>query len=127
MITVRCRCKITKCARVKNKRGFDLISDALPLGRLWYGEPDAIHNAIAYAKFYSHSHDAVIRVYDESGNVIETHKQPGDFKVWYRPVRIGGLERTIPLPKSRIIRHDSQMLGTTITSITLQNGKERFP
>jgi len=26
-----------------------------------------------YAKFYSRSHDAVIRLYDESGNVIETH------------------------------------------------------
>ena len=25
----------------KDKRGFDLISDALPFGRLWYGEPDA--------------------------------------------------------------------------------------
>jgi hypothetical protein len=39
----------------------DLISDALPFGRLWYGEL----NAIDYAKFYSRSHDAVIRVYDE--------------------------------------------------------------
>jgi hypothetical protein len=26
----------------KDKRGVDLISDALPVGRLWYGEPDAI-------------------------------------------------------------------------------------
>jgi hypothetical protein len=25
-------------------------------------------------------HDAVIRVYDESGNVIETHEHKGDFK-----------------------------------------------
>jgi hypothetical protein len=29
---------------------------------------------------YSRSHDAVIRVYDELGNVIETHEQTGDFK-----------------------------------------------
>jgi hypothetical protein len=36
----------------------------LPLGRLWYAEPDAISNAIDYAKFRSQSHDAVIRVYD---------------------------------------------------------------
>ena len=35
----------------KDKRGFDLISDALPFGRWWYGEPDAIANAIGYAKF----------------------------------------------------------------------------
>jgi hypothetical protein len=33
--------------------------------------PDAINNAVGYAKFYSRSHDAVIRVYDEAGNVIE--------------------------------------------------------
>ena len=45
-----------------------LISDALLFGRLWYGEPDAISNAIDYAKFYSRSYDAVIRVYDDAGN-----------------------------------------------------------
>jgi hypothetical protein len=32
------------------------------------------------AKFYSRSHDAVVRVYDEAGNVIETHEHAGDFK-----------------------------------------------
>jgi hypothetical protein len=37
----------------KDKRGVDLISDALPFGRLCYGEPNAINNAIGYAKFYS--------------------------------------------------------------------------
>ncbi len=60
----------------KDHRGVDLISDVLPFGRLWYGEPDAISNA----KFRSRSHDAVIRVYDEAGNVIETHKHAGEFK-----------------------------------------------
>jgi hypothetical protein len=25
----------------KDKRGVDLISDVLPFGRLWYGEPNA--------------------------------------------------------------------------------------
>jgi hypothetical protein len=59
---------------------FDLISDALPFGRLWYGERNAISNAIGYAKFRSRSHDAVIRVYDDAGNVIETHKHAGEFK-----------------------------------------------
>jgi len=39
-------------------------------------------NAIDYATFYSRSHDAVIRVYDDGGNVIETHQQAGDFKEW---------------------------------------------
>jgi hypothetical protein len=46
----------------KDHRGVDLISDALPFGRLWYGEPDAASNAVDYAKFRSRSHDAVIRV-----------------------------------------------------------------
>ena len=64
----------------KDKRGIDLISDTLPFGKLWYGEPDAINNAIGYAKFYSRSHDAVIGVYDETGNLNETHEQAGDFK-----------------------------------------------
>jgi hypothetical protein len=65
-----------------DKRGFDLISDALPFGRLWYSEPDAISNAAEYEKFGSRSRDAVIRVYDEAGNVIETHEHAGDFKQW---------------------------------------------
>jgi hypothetical protein len=60
--------------------GVDLISDVLPFGRLWYGEPDAGSNAIGYAKFYSRSHGAVIRVYDEAGNVIATHEHAGDFR-----------------------------------------------
>jgi hypothetical protein len=63
----------------KDKRGVDLISDALPLGRLWHTQPD---DAVEYAKFYSRSHPTVIRVYDERGNVIETHEHKGDFKGW---------------------------------------------
>ena len=46
----------------KDRRGFDLISDVLPFGSFWYGEPDAVSNALHYAKFFSRSHDAVIRV-----------------------------------------------------------------
>jgi hypothetical protein len=60
----------------------NLISDVLPFGRLWYGEPNAVTNAIGYAKFYSRSHDAVIRVYDDAGNVIQRHEHAGDFKEW---------------------------------------------
>jgi hypothetical protein len=37
---------------------------------------------VNYAKFYSRSHDAVIQVYDEAGNVIATHEQAGEFKEW---------------------------------------------
>ena len=56
----------------KDKRGVDLISDLLPFGRLWYEKPD---DAVEYAMHCSRSHDAVIRVYDERGNVIETHER----------------------------------------------------
>ena len=61
----------------KDHRGVDLISERLPFGRLWYDKPD---DAIGYATFYSRSHDAVIRVYDAAGNVVETHQHKGDFK-----------------------------------------------
>jgi hypothetical protein len=64
----------------KDKRRVDLISDALLFGRLWYAGPNAISNAIGYAKHYSRSHDAVISLYDEAGNVIETHEHKGEFK-----------------------------------------------
>src|SRR5205809_5336342 len=45
----------------KDHRGFDLISDRLPFGRLWYVEAA---DAVDYAKFYSRSHQAIIRVFD---------------------------------------------------------------
>jgi hypothetical protein len=64
----------------KDKRGVDLISDALPFGRLWYAGPNAIGNAIGYAKHRSRSHHAVIRVYADADNVIETHQHTGEFK-----------------------------------------------
>ena len=46
-----------------------------------------MQSAIGYAKFYSRSHDAVIRVYDEAGNVIETYEHAGDFKEFFRAKR----------------------------------------
>ena len=64
----------------KDKCGVDLISDALPFGRLWYGEANAASSAVDYSKFRSRSHDAVIRVYDAAGKVIETHEHAGEFK-----------------------------------------------
>jgi len=65
----------------KDDCGVNLISDMLPLRcAVLSGGPDAIRNAIDYAKLSSRSHDAVIRVYDSTGNVIATHEQTGDFK-----------------------------------------------
>jgi hypothetical protein len=44
----------------KDKRGVDLISDALPFGVLWYTKVD---HAVGYAQFYSRSQSTLIRVY----------------------------------------------------------------
>ena len=63
-----------------DKHGIDLISDVLPFSPLWYAGPTAISNAISFVKFNSGSHDAVIRVYDEAGNVIQAHEQAGGFE-----------------------------------------------
>jgi hypothetical protein len=79
---INCKIHIYEIRPRKDGRGFDLISDRLPFRRLWYVEPNAVSNAVGYAKFYSRSHDAVIRVYDEAGNMIETHEHAGDFKEW---------------------------------------------
>jgi hypothetical protein len=62
-----------------DKRGFDLISDALPFGGPWDLK---VADAIDYAKHRSRSHDAVINVYHEAGDVIETHDHAGEFKEW---------------------------------------------
>jgi hypothetical protein len=60
-----------------DKRGFDLISEALPFGKPWYCKSN---DAIGYAKFYSRSHSAVVRVFDDSGALIETHQSDGAFR-----------------------------------------------
>ena len=67
LILPRARVSIVR-RKPRDKRGVDLISDALPFGRLWYGEPNAINNAISYAQFFSRSRHAVIRVYDALTN-----------------------------------------------------------
>jgi len=57
----------------KNEDGFDLISDRLRHGPIWYAGPDAVRNAVAYAKYrsWSSSRQAIIRVLDDSKAVIE--------------------------------------------------------
>jgi hypothetical protein len=57
-----------------------LSEDVLPYSALWYAQPNGVANPISYAKFRSRSHNAVIRVYDAAGNVIETHEQLGEFQ-----------------------------------------------
>ena len=59
----------------EDHHGVNLISDVLPFGVLLYLE---VREAVDYAKFYSNSRDAIIRVYDVAGNVTETHQHKGD-------------------------------------------------
>jgi len=56
-----------------------LISDALPFRCALLIGKDAVANSIDYAKLFSGSNAAVIRVYDVAGTLIEV-KYKGDFK-----------------------------------------------
>ena len=60
----------------ENGDGVDLISDRFRYGPIWYAGPDAVRNAIAYAKYCSHfrSQRAIIRVLDDSGAVVQMHE-----------------------------------------------------
>jgi hypothetical protein len=51
--------------------------DALPFGGPWYLE---VRQAIDFAKHQSRSHDAVINIYDNAGNVIQTHEHKGELE-----------------------------------------------
>jgi hypothetical protein len=56
----------------KDRDGFDLISDRLRYGPIWYA---GVRRAVAYATYRScsRSRRAIIRVFNEDGNVTETH------------------------------------------------------
>ena len=59
-----------------DREGIDLISELFRYGPIWYAGPDAVRNAIAYAKYRSHSRSqrAIIRVLDDSGAVVQMHE-----------------------------------------------------
>jgi len=54
----------------KDHHGVNLISDALPFGQLCHADPNAVGNAVDYAKFRSRSHDAAIRVCNKLATLI---------------------------------------------------------
>jgi hypothetical protein len=60
----------------KDRDGFDLMSKLFRYGPIWYAGPDAVRNAIAYAKYRSQSRSqrAIIRVLDDSGAVVQMHE-----------------------------------------------------
>jgi hypothetical protein len=45
---------------------------------------------IGYAKFYSRSHHAVIRVFEEVGNVVKTEEHVGDFREPMAEAKLSG-------------------------------------
>jgi hypothetical protein len=61
----------------KDRRGFDLISDALPFGGLWY---DQAEDAIGYAKFYSRARRGAVRVFDSAGAALNLHELKGNVR-----------------------------------------------
>jgi hypothetical protein len=79
----------------KDHRGVGVLCDVLPFGRLWY---DTLDNAICYAMHSSRSKDAVIRVYDDAGNVIEAHEHAGDAST--EVSASGPVGPTLPRPSS---------------------------
>ena len=58
----------------------NLIFDALPFSRLWYDEPMPSRMQSDTQCTTADLHDAVIRVYDESGNVIGNARAQGRFQ-----------------------------------------------
>jgi len=64
---------------VHSRRCLSVFAHQIKITRTNGADPQAA-DAVDYAKFFSRSHDAVIRVYDEAGNVIETHEHKGDLK-----------------------------------------------
>jgi hypothetical protein len=67
-------CDLYEVRPHKSGNGVDLISDRLRYGPIWYAGPDAVRNAVAYAKYrsLSRSQRAKIRVLDHFGALIQT-------------------------------------------------------
>ena len=63
-----------RTAREYERRSPSISSNFQPI--------EVLETKVDYAKFYSRSHEAVIRVYDAADNAIETHEHKGDFKDW---------------------------------------------
>jgi hypothetical protein len=68
-------CDVYEVRPRKSRDGVDLISDQFRYGPIWYAGPDAVRNAVAYAKYrsLSRSQRAKIRELDDFGAVIQTH------------------------------------------------------
>ena len=109
----------------RDNRGVELISDVLPFGRLWYGGSNPVSNAIGYATHYSRSHDAVIRVYDAAGNVIETHEHAGEFKEWRVHFCPENAARLLSMGKAPIIRFRGRWPNVSIGRVGFARARDQ--
>ena len=68
-------CDVYEVRPHKSGDGIELISDRFRYGPIWYAGPDAVRNAVAFAKYrsLSRSQRAKICVVDDVGGVIQTH------------------------------------------------------
>ena len=64
-----------------------------------------------YNKVHSRSHDAVIRVYDDAGNVIGTHEHAGDFKELFQAGGNGALPSALVLKSSHNPRQNKTVVS----------------
>jgi hypothetical protein len=72
----------------KHGCGVTLISQQLPFGFLWYGEPNAVENAASYAQFNTAAVPTVITIFDDNGAIIERRGLTPEST---RPNTLGGL------------------------------------
>jgi hypothetical protein len=61
----------------KDHRGVDVSSDALPFGRLWYGDPDAFRN-IRSARKTSNLTPSFVGIAE--GNCQKSNSRPAKFR-----------------------------------------------
>ena len=106
----------------KDRRGIDLIGERLPLGVLWFEGPDAIEDAVNYARSFSCSHPAIIRVFDESGTFAVTLELVDDFSrvvnISARPLRLCLMSSSKSIARSKeqeatLARQQKQIEGLT--------------
>jgi hypothetical protein len=82
----RCSCRLAAAQRAAKTSRTVLLSCRKIQGRGTTAHKRRVHHGqlyrwvTEYAKLYIRSHGAVIRVYDDAGNVIETHEHKGDFR-----------------------------------------------
>jgi len=84
-----------------DKHGFDLRSDALRFSPLCYRGSNPIVDAVGYARAYSRSHPVLIRIYDPTGNLLETLEYGGWFKGFFLRQKIAAASKFLLVVQRR--------------------------